>query len=67
MNAKTRGKMWQNSPPAPRIDEPSSSLHRVPERLRRSNQVLCSRCVNIKYGAHLHDDLAARAGWQISK
>jgi hypothetical protein len=52
---------------APRIDEPPSSLHRVPERLRRPNQVLCSRCFNIKYGAHLRDDLAARVGWQISK
>jgi hypothetical protein len=53
--------------PAPRIDEPPGSLHRVPERLRRSNQVLCSRCFNIKCGAHFRDDLAARAGWQISK
>jgi hypothetical protein len=52
---------------APRIDEPPSSLHRVPERLRRPNQVLRSRCFNIKYGAHLRDDLAARVGWQISK
>src|SRR5262249_40185992 len=39
--------------PAPRIYEPSSSLHRVPQRLRRPNQVLCSRCFNIKCGAHL--------------
>jgi hypothetical protein len=52
---------------APRINEPPSSLHRVPERLCRPNQVLCSRCFNIKYGAHLRDDLAARVGRQISK
>ena len=52
---------------APRIDEPPSSPHRVPERLCRPDQVLCSRCFNIKYGAHLSDDLAARVGWQISK
>ena len=49
--------------PAPRIDKPPSSLHRVPERFRRPNQILCSCCFSINYGAHLRDDLTARAGW----
>jgi hypothetical protein len=53
--------------PAPRVDEPPGSLHRVLEGLRGPNQVLGSRCFNIKHRAHLRDDLAARVGWQISK
>jgi hypothetical protein len=53
--------------PAPRIDEPSNSLHRVPQRFRRPDQVLCRRRFDIKRGADSRDDLAARFGWQISK
>ena len=45
--------------PAPRIDEPPSSLHRVPQRLRRPNQVLCSRCFNIKCGTPPRRSLGA--------
>jgi hypothetical protein len=52
--------------PAPRIDEPSGSLHRVPQGFRRPNQVLRRDRFDIKHGAHLGDDLTARVGWQIS-
>ena len=39
----------------------------TPHRAAFFQQVLRSRCLNFKYGAHIRDDLAAVAGWQVSK
>jgi hypothetical protein len=44
---------------APAVDEPSSALHRVPQRHRRTNQVLCGRRIDFKHAAYRRDDLAA--------
>ena len=52
---------------APRVNQAPGSLHRVPQRFCRPDEILCGVGLNVQYGTHLRDDLMQVTGWQITK